>query len=109
MAKAARRSLDGSRAKEGFTVRTKSFRVGAMHYVYLLRSEVDPDRTYIGSTSDLKERLNRHNAGGSINTEGLRPWKLVTYLAFSSREQAANFERYLKSGSGRAFARKRLW
>ncbi len=80
-----------------------------MHYVYLLRSEVFPDETYIGLTSDLRKRLKRHNAGGNPHTAKHKPWRLVTYLAFTTREQAAAFEVYLKSGSGRAFAAKRLW
>ena len=80
-----------------------------MHYVYLIRSILNPDQTYIGLADDLKTRLNKHNEGGSLHTSKYKPWKLVTYLAFSSREQAAEFETYLKSGSGRAFAKKRLW
>ena len=80
-----------------------------MHYVYLLRSKNTPDRTYVGLTGDLKARLARHNTGACPATRRHRPWVIVTYLAFSSRDQAANFESYLKSGSGRAFASRRLW
>ena len=80
-----------------------------MFYVYLLRSESDPSQTYIGLTDDLKARLAKHEEGGSPHTAKYRPWTLVTYMAFSSRDQAAAFETYLKSGSGRAFAKKRLW
>jgi putative endonuclease len=77
-----------------------------MHYVYLLRSESHPEETYIGLASDLKSRLQKHNDGGSAHTVKFRPWKLVTYLAFSSRQQASEFESYMKTGSGRAFAKK---
>ena len=80
-----------------------------MHYVYLIRSINHPDQTYIGLTDDLKSRLKKHNEGGSPHTAKFKPWVLKTYLAFSTRLQAANFETYLKSGSGRAFAKKRLW
>jgi putative endonuclease len=80
-----------------------------MHYVYLLRSQSHPQETYIGLTSDLKARLEKHNGGGSPHTAKFKPWSLVTYHAFASREQAAAFESYLKTGSGRAFAAKRLW
>ena len=80
-----------------------------MHYVYLLRSQAHPEQTYIGLTADLKLRLAKHNEGGSPHTAKYKPWNLVTYLAFQSRDQAAAFESYLKSGSGRAFAQKRLW
>jgi predicted GIY-YIG superfamily endonuclease len=80
-----------------------------MHCVYLLRSVNHLDQTYIGLTDDLKNRLKKHNEGGSPHTSKYRPWDLVTYHAFSSQNQAAAFEAYLKSGSGRAFAKKRLW
>lgn len=80
-----------------------------MHYVYLLRSESHPQEAYIGLTRDLKARLHKHNEGSSPHTAKFRPWNLVTYLAFSTRQQASDFEIYPKSGSGRAFASKRLW
>lgn len=80
-----------------------------MKYVYLIRSESHPKQSYIGITSDLKKRLIVHNSGGSIHTSKFTPWKLVTYIGFSDVSNALEFERYLKSGSGRAFANKRLW
>jgi len=80
-----------------------------MHYVYLLRSQSSPKQTYVGCASDLKERLEVHNAGDSPHTSKYVPWQLVTYMAFSSKEQAYSFEAYLKTGSGQAFANKRLW
>jgi putative endonuclease len=80
-----------------------------MHYVYLLQSEAFVGQRYIGITSDLKQRLTEHNAGKSPHTSKYAPWKLVTYVAFSNGRKAETFERYLKSGSGHAFARKRLW
>ena len=79
-----------------------------MHYVYLLRSDPYPTQTYIGQTADLRQRLATHNAGGSPHTAKYRPWRITTYLAFSEKSQATAFERYLKSHSGIAFARKRL-
>jgi putative endonuclease len=60
-------------------------------------------------TTDLKQRLGEHNAGKSLHTSKFRPWKLITYIAFTDRAKAEAFERYLKSGSGHAFAYKRLW
>jgi putative endonuclease len=80
-----------------------------VHYVYLLQSESAVGQRYIGATADLKARLADHNAGKSSHTSKFKPWKLVTYIAFSDSGQAETFERYLKSGSGHAFARKRLW
>lgn len=80
-----------------------------MHYVYLLESIAATDERYIGSTSDLRKRLDEHNGGKSAHTAKFKPWRVVTYMAFSDRTKAEAFERYLKSGSGHAFARKRLW
>jgi putative endonuclease len=80
-----------------------------MWYVYLLQSSRFADRRYVGVTSDLKKRLAEHNAGKSPHTSKYAPWKLVTYVAFSDERKAETFERYLKSGSGHAFAKKRLW
>ena len=80
-----------------------------MRYVYLLQSEAEAGQRYVGVTSDLKQRLAAHNAGKSPHTSKYVPWKLVTYVAFSNGQKAETFERYLKSGSGHAFARKRLW
>jgi putative endonuclease len=80
-----------------------------MYYVYLLESESVPGRRYVGLSSDLKRRFQDHNTGKSPHTAKYKPWRLATYLAFSTRSKAEEFERYLKSGSGHAFAKKRLW
>jgi putative endonuclease len=75
----------------------------------MLQSEAFPGQRYIGVTSSLEQRLAEHNAGKSPHTSKFAPWELVTYVAFSDRQKAEIFERYLKSGSGHAFAKKRLW
>ena len=80
----------------------------SFHYVYILQSESSPDRFYVGFTEDLKARLKKHNAGEVPHSSELRPWKINTAIAFTDREQAFAFERYLKTASGRAFAKKRL-
>lgn len=80
-----------------------------MHYVYLLRSIADSSRTYVGLTDDLHSRLRSHNEAGSFHTAKYRPWELIGYIAFADRQRAAAFERYLKSGSGHAFAKRHLW
>ena len=80
-----------------------------MHYVYLIRSIAEPHQTYIGLTTDLQARLEQHNAGGSPHTAKHKPWKIATYTAFPTKEKAAEFETYLKTGSGRAFAKRHLW
>lgn len=80
-----------------------------MHYVYLIESLSEDSQRYVGITADLKQRLQEHNAGKSPHTPKFRPWRLATYVAFTERSKAESFERYLKSGSGHAFARRRLW
>jgi predicted GIY-YIG superfamily endonuclease len=88
----------------------RSFSEGRlMYYVYLIESVSAQGERYLGMTSDLKQRLQEHNAGKSSHTSKFRPWKLETYIAFTDRAKAEAFERYLKSGSGHAFARKHLW
>ncbi len=78
-----------------------------MYYAYILRSEKIPIR-YTGSTSDLRRRIAEHNSGLSRATKPYLPWKLIFYAAFESRLLAERFEEYLKSGSGKAFAQRRL-
>ena len=75
-------------------------------FVYILRSVADSSRYYVGLTSDVRQRLETHNSGGSIHTVANRPWQLVAAIEFSNVNSAVQFERYLKSGSGRAFAKR---
>jgi predicted GIY-YIG superfamily endonuclease len=79
-----------------------------MKYVYIFRSLSDPSRYYTGLTEDLRVRVAKHNAGGVSHTSKYVPWDLKTYVAFTDDKQALAFEKYLKSASGRAFAKKRL-
>ena len=79
-----------------------------MTYVYILRSIGIPQHYYVGFTRDLRSRLQKHNAGEVPHTSKYAPWEIKTYVAFSDETQAIAFERYLKSPSGRAFAKKRL-
>ena len=78
------------------------------HIVYILRSERQPHRYYTGLTSDLQERLEAHNSGRNASTVNGQPWQVVTYVTFSDPERAVWFERYLKTGSGCAFAKRHL-
>lgn len=80
-----------------------------MYYVYMIESLAVPSRHYVGFTEDLRGRLIAHNQARLPTTAPHRPWRLATYLGFSSKKQALAFEKYLKSGSGHAFAKKRLW
>ena len=80
-----------------------------MRYVYLLQSESRPGKRYVGLTSDLKQRLAGHNAGKSPHTRKFTPWRCVVAMRFESDAKAEAFERYLKSGSGHAFASRHFW
>jgi putative endonuclease len=77
-----------------------------MYYVYILRSIGHPNQTYIGYSSDLKARLKKHNEGGVPHTAKHKPWRIETAISFRSKDRARTFEQYLKSGSGRQFARR---
>ena len=79
-----------------------------MTYVYILQSLEHLNRYYVGVTADLRSRLKRHNSGEVPHTSKYTPWGIKTYVAFSDEKQAFAFEKYLKSPSGRAFAKKRL-
>ena len=78
-----------------------------MKYVYILESD-DSEHFYVGITDDVPARLAKHNAGEVSHTSKYRPWRLKTYVGFSDEERAIAFEKYLKSASGRAFAKNRL-
>ena len=79
-----------------------------MYYVYILRSNYDTTQRYVGMTSDIYRRLDEHNAGKSKHTSRYIPWELVWHCGFEDKYKALEFEKYLKSHSGRAFASKRL-
>ncbi|MCF7689171.1 MAG: GIY-YIG nuclease family protein [Cephaloticoccus sp.] len=80
-----------------------------MHYVYLLVSHRSPAHHYVGFTSNLKNRLTSHNAGKNPSTATNRPWNLAGYFAFPDEQKARAFEIYLKSGSGRTFAKRHFY
>jgi putative endonuclease len=81
---------------------------GTFHYVYILQSVCHPSHLYMGRTEDLTSRLLRHNSGQNPHTTAFRPWLVRTAIAFRNPSLAAEFEQYLKSHSGRAFAKKHL-
>jgi len=80
----------------------------SMHIVYILRSEKYRKRLYIGLTEDLENRIKEHNHNESRYSKNYAPWDLETYIVFKDKSQAVSFEKYLKSGSGFAFLKKRL-
>lgn len=75
-------------------------------FVYILRSDKNPDRHYVGLTSDVTRRLVWHNSAPSGVTVNHRPWSVVVAFEFADAKTAGRFERYLKTGSGRAFAKR---
>jgi predicted GIY-YIG superfamily endonuclease len=75
--------------------------------VYILKS-LNDRKTYTGFTTDLKNRIKQHNENIGGYTKNRGPWEIIWYGVFRERHLAECFERYLKSGSGIAFARKRL-
>ena len=77
-------------------------------FVYVLRSLSDRTRYYTGVTSNVKARLSSHNAGECVHSARHRPWELDLVMAFRDQARALCFERYLKSGSGVAFAKRHL-
>ena len=79
-----------------------------MHYVYIIRSLSVPEKLYYGVTSDLKNRLQSHNRKEVRYTSSFAPWEIVSYTAFKDKQKAFAIEKYLKSHSGRAFAKKRF-
>lgn len=76
------------------------------HYVYRLVSKEHPDRHYVGLTDNLDARLKKNNSGAVSHTSKYLPWVIDSAHALRSREKAAEFEKYLKSQSGREFARR---
>jgi predicted GIY-YIG superfamily endonuclease len=74
--------------------------------VYVLKSEADPARYYTGLTSSLPARLDGHNSGQCPHTASGKPWIIDVIVEFSDESRALRFERYLKSGSGNAFAKR---
>jgi predicted GIY-YIG superfamily endonuclease len=74
--------------------------------VYVIKSVHQPPHFYVGVTADVRERLADHNAGRCPHTARYRPWSPHVSIEFSAEQTALRFERYLKSGSGRAFAKR---
>jgi len=76
-------------------------------YVYFLR--LSNGDIYVGSTSDLRRRIESHQRGHVASTKAHVPVSLISYVAVRTEQTARQLERYFKSGSGKAFANKRLW
>jgi putative endonuclease len=79
----------------------------AKRLIYVLRS-TGQSRYYTGVTSNVAARLRFHNAGLCRHTANGRPWEVDVIVQFADEARAVAFERYLKSGSGMAFAKRHL-
>ena len=77
-----------------------------MWTVYIL--QCSDEKYYTGCTSDLEYRVKQHDAGEVPATKGRLPIILTTYIVFKDKQKAYDFEKYLKTGSGRAVMHKRL-
>ncbi|SHH91091.1 GIY-YIG catalytic domain-containing protein [Chryseolinea serpens] len=77
-----------------------------MWIVYILKCT--DGKFYTGCTSDLEDRMKRHHGGEVLATRNRLPVTLVTYIVFSEKQKAYDFEKYLKTGSGRAVMNRRL-
>jgi predicted GIY-YIG superfamily endonuclease len=75
-------------------------------FVYIIKSIAAPDEYYVGVTSDVDLRLRAHNEGLSPHTSRHRPWRTLVVIECDDEAPALKFERYLKTGSGREFARR---
>lgn len=80
-----------------------------MVYVYLIESVHQRQQHYVGMTHDLKQRLIDHNEGKSSHTRKFKPWRLVAYTGFADESTAADYEKYLKSGSGKTFLKRHFF
>ena len=77
-------------------------------FVYVLKNAETPPRYYTGLASDVMRRLGEHNAGNCRHSAKYRPWSVDVVIEFADEPRAAAFERFLKTGSGKAFAYQRL-
>ena len=77
-------------------------------FVYVMKNDDIPPRYYTGLASDVGARLASHNAGQCPHSGKHRPWHLDVVIKFADEARAVRFERYLKSGSGCAFAKRHL-
>jgi len=76
-------------------------------YVYVLRS-IKFERNYVGFTKDINNRLKQHNSGHTKSTKPYKPWKLLFFETYSTKIEAINREKFLKTGKGREFIKKYL-
>ena len=76
------------------------------YYVYILQSESYDEKYYLGFTTDIKRRLQKHNNGEVSYTSKYKPWELKNSISFTDKSKALAFEKYLKSHTGRVYTKK---
>ena len=91
---------------QGIRLEIQTAMPGEKRFVYVLRNADHKPRFYVGLTSDVPPRVEAHNTGRCPHTAKFRPWKLHVVIEFPDEQRAMRFERYLKSGSGREFAKR---
>ncbi len=77
------------------------------YFVYVLESEID-GRLYKGQTTDIDKRIVEHNSGKTKSTKGYKPWKLVYFEKYETRDEALLREKFFKTGSGRELLKDKL-
>lgn len=77
------------------------------YYTYIIQS-IQHNDVYVGYTTDLKERLKRHNNGLNLSTKSHRPWRVIHYEAYLSDEDAKRREKYLKTSQGSRLLKRML-
>jgi putative endonuclease len=95
-----------NRPGSGIWIALRRLMAEEKRFVYVLRNSSEKPQFYVGVSSDVRSRLADHNTGRCLHTASRRPWQLHVILEFPDEERAIRFERYLKSGSGRAFAKR---
>jgi len=80
-----------------------------MYYVYRLQSLEHPEKSFLGTTRNVKKRLGMHNRGKVEKTAEFAPWRVSFYAAFTRKERAEAFKDFLTTKKGRAFAYEHLW
>ena len=79
-----------------------------IYYVYVLIS-INFDKSYIGFTNNLERRLKEHNRGTSKYTRIYKPWEIIYFEKFETREEAREREKYFKSAAGRKLLKNKIW
>ena len=95
------------KAGSSFSLSIIHFFFFSMYIVYILKSYKNKTY-YVGLTKNLNKRIVQHNDGESKYTRPGIPWELQWYCVFNNKNKAEKFEKYLKSGSGNAFFKKRM-